>query len=48
MDHSTHHGKIYIPDAELPSRGGHPNQPCHESVIMLNPNGEDAGVEIAL
>ena len=38
----------FFPDAELPPRGGNPDLPGHESIIMLNPNGEDAEVEIVL
>ena len=38
----------FFPDAELPPRGTHPELPGHESVIVLNPNGEDAEVEIVL
>ena len=38
----------FFPDAELPPRGTHPDLPGHESVIVLNPNGEDAEVEIVL
>ena len=38
----------FFPDAELPPRGAHPDLPGHESIIMLNPNGEAAEVEIVL
>ncbi len=38
----------FFPDAELPPRGTPPELPGHESVIVLNPNGEDAEVEIVL
>ena len=38
----------FFPDAELPPRGTNPDLPGHESIIMLNPNGEDAEVEIVL
>ncbi len=38
----------FFPDAELPPRGTHPELPGHESVIVLNPNEEDAEVEIVL
>lgn len=38
----------FFPDAELPPRGANPDLPGHESIIMLNPNGEDAQVDIVL
>ena len=38
----------FFPDAELPPKGMNPDLPGHESIIMLNPNGEDAEVEIVL
>ena len=38
----------FFPDAELPPRGTHAELPGHESIIVMNPNEEDAEVSIVL
>ena len=38
----------FFPDAELPSRGSNKDLPGHESIIILNPNREDAYIQIIL
>ncbi len=38
----------YFPDAEVPPRGNDPEVYGHESVILLNPNDEDACVAVTL
>ena len=38
----------FFPDAEQPPKGTNAELPGHESIIILNPNSEDAEVEIVL
>lgn len=38
----------FFPDAEQPPKGTNAELPGHESIIILNPNSEDAKVEIVL
>ena len=38
----------FFPDAELPPRLSNPDLPGHESVIVLNPNAEDAIITLHL
>lgn len=38
----------FFPDAELPLMGANPDLYGHESIILLNPNDQDAHVEIIL
>ena len=38
----------FFPDAELPPMLNNPDLPGHESVIVLNPNKEDASVTLTL
>lgn len=38
----------FFPDAEQPPKGTNPELPGHESIIVLNPNEEDAEIEIML
>ena len=38
----------FFPDAELPPKGMNTDLPGHESVIILNPNEQEAEIEIIL
>ena len=38
----------FFPDAELPPKGTNAELPGHESIIIFNPNGKDATVNITL
>jgi len=38
----------FFPDAELPHMGPNPDLYGHETIIILNPNEQDANVEIVL
>ena len=38
----------FFPDAELPPKGSDAALPGHESIIILNPNTEDARINIKL
>lgn len=38
----------FFPDAELPPKGTNELLPGHESIIMFNPNEEDAEIDIVL